>query len=61
LNFKENVPALAGVAFTVNGAHVDSIGNYLYIYIAESVTLQLHRLNRARVAMSAVFWQVGIL
>ena len=38
LKFKGNVPTLAETAFMENTAYVGSIGNYLYIYIAESVT-----------------------
>lgn len=31
----------------VNAAYVCSIENYLYLSVAESVTLELYRLNRA--------------
>jgi hypothetical protein len=54
LEFKGNVSALAETAFMVNAAYVGSIGNYLKMYIAESVTL--YRLNRA---LGLWFWMAS--
>lgn len=43
-------------AFTVNIAYVGSIGNYLYILIAQSVTLKRYRLNRDPTLITSGIW-----
>lgn len=47
LKFEGNVSVVVENAFTVNAAYVSSNRNCIYISIAQSVTLQRHRLNRA--------------